>query len=131
MFILIANVMVISWARTQQTETVAIDPRSVPFYRTVSEQYEGQGVIILGVNELLAADNPAAVPIATSLLTLFDDVMVVTLPTANISIAFASPSLPFDQQTLAEIVRESGEETFDILDNTAVRAIAENTSPPP
>lgn len=128
--IVAANVMIVSWAKTQQTEPVAIDPRSIPFYRTVSEEYEGQGVIILGVNELIQAENPAAVPIATSLLTLFDDVMVVTLPTANVSIAFASPSLPFDQETLAEIVRESGEEEFVILDNTAVRTIAENTPPP-
>jgi hypothetical protein len=129
--ILTANVMIVSWAKTQQTEPVAIDPRSIPFYRTVSEEYDGQGVIILGVSELIQAENPAAVPIATSLITLFDDVMVVSLPTANISIAFASPSLPFDQETLAEIVRESGEEEFVILETTAVRKIVENTGPQP
>ncbi len=129
--VIVLNVAMVSWANGQQTEPVAADPSSTPFYRTVTEQYAGQGVIILGVNELIEADNPAATPIATSLLTLFDDVMVVTLPASQASIAFASPSLPFDQETLSEIVRQSGEEEFVILDTTAVRAIAENAAPQP
>ena len=36
--------------------------------------------------------------------------MIVTLPGAQSSIAFASQQLPFDQNTLAEIVRQSEEE---------------------
>ena len=99
--ILALNVGAFSWARAQQTEPVAVDPRSVPFYQAVSEEYAGQGVIILGVNELIEEDNPAAVPIAMSLLTLFDDAMVVTLPATHVSIAFVSPNLPFDQETLS------------------------------
>jgi hypothetical protein len=76
-------------------------------------------------------ENPAAPPIASSLLTLFDDVMVVTLPTARSSIAFAGHNLPFDRDVLAEIVRQSGEGEFVILDTTAVRAIADSASAQP
>jgi hypothetical protein len=126
-----ANVALVSWAMGRQSEPVAVDPRTTPFYRTVTERYAGQGVIILGINEVMAPENPAAAPIATSLLTLFDDVMVVTLPTARSSIAFASHRLPFDRDVLAEIVRQSGEEEFVILDTTAVRTIADNSSAQP
>ncbi len=129
--ILAFNMVLFGWAQTQKSDEQVVDPRSIPFYQTVSEQYANQGVIILGINELIEADNPAAVPFATSLLTLFDDVMVVTLPDVHVSIAFASSTLPFDQETLAEMVRESGEEAFVILDNTAVRAIAENAAVQP
>lgn len=129
--VVVANLALISWAMTQRSDPVAVDPRTTPFYRTVTERYAGQGVIILGINEVMEPGNPAAQPIAASLLTLFDDVMVVTLSSTRSSIAFASHSLPFNQEVLAEIVRQSGEEEFVILDITAVRAIADNTSAQP
>ncbi|MCB0034443.1 MAG: hypothetical protein KDE51_10510 [Anaerolineales bacterium] len=129
--ILVANIAVFSWASGQAAEQVAVDPTTVPFYRLVTDRYAGQGVIILGVNELITAENPAAQPIAHSLLTLFDDVIVVTLPPSGISIAFASSGLPFDTQTMATIVQESGETDFVILDTTAVRAIANPTAAQP
>ncbi|HEX6387608.1 MAG TPA: hypothetical protein VF177_23310 [Anaerolineae bacterium] len=124
--IVASNLALFSWASAQQSTQVTIDPRTIPFYQAVTERYAGQGVIILGINEVIRPDNPAAQPIATSLLTLFDDVMVVTLPTTQSSIAFASHSLPFDQRVLAEIVRQSGEDEFIILDAAAIQAIAGN-----
>lgn len=129
--ILVANVAVFTWASGQAAEPVAVDPTTVPFYRLVTDRYAGQGVIILGVNEVITAENPAAQPIANSLLTLFDDVMVVTLPRSGVSIAFASTRLPFDRETLSEIVEESGEADFMILDKTAVRTIANPVSAQP
>ncbi|MCA9873719.1 MAG: hypothetical protein KC441_08690 [Anaerolineales bacterium] len=129
--IVVANLALVSWAMARQSEPVASDPSASPFYRTVSERYAGQGVIILGINEVMEPGSLTAQPIAASLLTLFDDVMVVTLPSTRSSIAFASHDLPFDQEMLAEIVRQSGEEEFTILDITAVRAIADNAAAQP
>lgn len=120
------NLAVVSWALAQRSEQVAVDPRDTPFYQTVTEQYAGQGVIILGINGIMGPDNPAAPQIAMSLVTLFDDVMVVTLPATQTSIAFASHRLPFNQDVLAEIVRQSGEDEFVILDSAAVRAMADD-----
>lgn len=125
------NLALYTWARSQQSEQASVDPRTIPFYQTVTERYAGQGVIILGINEFFEADNPAAQPIATSLLTLFNDVMIVNLPTARTSIAFASPDLPFDQNALSEILRQSGENEFVILDTIAIRAIADNPATQP
>lgn len=130
LLVVVSNLALFSWASAQSSEPAAVDPLTIPFYQTVTERYAGQGVIILGINEVIEPENPAAVPYATSLLTLFDDVMVVTLPDTRFSVAFASSTLPFDRPTLAEIVRQSGEENFMILDATGIRAIADNSSTP-
>jgi hypothetical protein len=81
-------------------------------------------VIILQVNEVLDVNNAAAPPIASSLLTLFDDVLAVAMPTEQTSIVFASHDLPFDETTLAELLPPDSEDQYIILDITAVRAIA-------
>lgn len=129
--VIAANLAVVSWATARQSEPLTVDPRTSPFYRTVTERYAGQGVIILGINEVMEPNNPEASSIAASLLTLFDDVLIVTLPTTQSSIAFASHSLPFDQHVLAEIVQQSGEDAFSILTISDVRAIADNLSDQP
>lgn len=118
------NVAAGAWAWGQRGEMVEVDPRSVPFYQTVSTLYEGQGVVILGLNEVLQEGNPAAVPLASSLLTLFDEVLVVVLPQQQISIAFAGPRLPFDQARLAELIIESGEMEFVILATAELQVVA-------
>lgn len=119
------NVGLYLWAASQPRQ-VAVDPRTMPFYQTVTDRYGEQGIIILGLNEVLEPDNPNAPQIATSLLTLFNDVTVVNLPAAQTSIAFASQSLPFDANELTEIVHQSGEDEFTVLDTSDVRAVADN-----
>ncbi len=121
-----SNMLLFSWATGQQTEDV-VDLQTIPFYQTMSEQYAGQGVIILGIPELLQPDNPAAQPYANSLLTLFNDVIVVTLPSSRMSIAFASQALPFDQEQLQAILLESGEEEYTILGVSEIISLSENS----
>ena len=124
------NIALLNWATAYQSESV-IDPRTIPFYQAVSDRYSDQGVIILGINDVLEPNNPAAPQYANSLLTLFDDVIVVILPTAKISIAFASQSLPFDQALLEVILRESGETDYLILGTPEIRSLAENSGDTP
>jgi len=125
------NISLYAWALSQRSGQVTVDPRTIPFYQIVKDRYAGQGVIILGINEVLEPDNPGAQQIASSLLTLFNDVIVVTLPAERTSIAFASYALPFDQNTLLEILRQSGEDEFSILGISDVRALAGNMSTEP
>lgn len=120
--LLLVNVALISWAFMQRSAPA--EATATPFYQLVSEQFEGQGVVILGINEAITADSPTAPSIITSLLTLFNDVMIVTLPDQQVSVAFASPQLPFDQAMLTQLARQSGEDNFTILDASALRAIA-------
>jgi hypothetical protein len=100
------------------------------FYQLVTAQFEDQGVIILGINEVMTADNPAAPSIAAALLTLFDDVIVVNLPSAQASVAFAGPQLPFTIDTLAQLAAQSGETDFTILNATTLHTIAANSNSP-
>lgn len=122
-----ANLALFSWASNQQAEVAASDPASTPFYRRIVNRYAGQGVITLQINELLEPGNTAASPVATSLLTLFDDVLVVALPQERSSVAFAGQQLPFDRSILSEALNQSGEDRFTILDTAALRGIAANT----
>ena len=122
LIIVIVNGLMIAWALQQSASADA----AMPFYQEISDRYAGQGVIILQVNELLDINNPAAQPIAASLLTLFDDVLVVVMPSEQASIAFVSHDLPFDQATLASTLSPDRDNQFTILDMTAVRAIAAN-----
>jgi hypothetical protein len=124
-----ANLALFSWASHQRSDLVSTDSPTIPFYQKMVNRYAGQGVIILRINEVLEPDNPAAPQVATSLLTLFDDVLVVALPPNRSSIAFVAQDLPFDQSTLSEVLSQSGEEQFTILDTAAVRVIADNFYP--
>ena len=127
-FLLISNIALIIWSSQQQSAPV--DAADTPFYQLVSDRFAGEGVVILGMNEMITADNPAAPPIANALLTLFEDVMVVTLADSQISIAFASSTLPFSSDTLSQLAQQSGETNFTILDTAALHALAANTSAP-
>ena len=127
-FLLIGNIALITWSFQQQSAPV--NAADTPFYQLVSDRFEGRGVVILGINEMITADNPAAPPLANALLTLFDDVLVITLPDNQISIAFAGSSLPFTSDTLTQLAQQSGETNFTILDAPTLRAIAVNSPTP-
>ena len=120
--LLIGNITLITWAINQPTPP--INAADTSFYQLVSDRFEGQDVIILGINEMITADNPAAAPIASALLTLFDDVIVITLTDRQVSLAFASAALPFNPDTLSQLAQQSGENNFDILTVSTLRSIA-------
>jgi hypothetical protein len=123
LFIASLNILMIAWAFRQQSGTA---DAATPFYQEISDRFSGEGVIILQVNEVFDINNPAAQPIASSLLTLFDDVLVVVMPLEQASIAFVSNDLPFDQTTLIATLPADSEDQFIVLDMTAVQAIAAN-----
>ncbi len=127
-FLLVANSALLAWAFRQQS--TALTAADTTFYQLATEQFADQGVVILGINELISTDNPAAPPLVASLLTLFDDVVVITLPTDQVSIAFAGPYLPFTTDTLAQLARESGETDFTILDGASLQVIAAGSGSP-
>jgi hypothetical protein len=112
-----------AWAFRQQSGTA---DAATPFYQEISDRFSGEGVIILQVNEVFDINNPAAQPIASSLLTLFDDVLVVAMPLEQTSIAFVSDDLPFDQTDLIATLPADSDDQFIVLDMTAVQAIAAN-----
>lgn len=124
--LILVNAAMIGWAWQQPSALTAKSDSNVPFYQEIAQQYGDEGVIILQINEILEANNAAAPPIAASLLTLFDDVLVVVVPAQQLSIAFASPALPFNQTTLAEFLPAKNEGQYIILNRSAVQTIADN-----
>lgn len=120
----VLNSVIITWAFWQP----AVSESNFP--QLVLDNFEGQGIVILEFSELITEDNPAASPIAESLLTLFDDVIVVTFPRTQSSIAFASSQLPLTTDALAQLAQQSGETDFTILDTSALRAIAISAKTP-
>jgi hypothetical protein len=72
------------------------------------------------------ADNLTSRQVAASLLTLFDDVMVVTSASTESSFALAADELPFDRDRLAEVLHANGVFQFVIFDTPAVKAIVGN-----
>lgn len=128
LILLAFNSAMIAWAFRQQSVSVIATDTSL--YQIATERFKDQGVIILGINEAIMTNNPAAPPIAAALLTLFDDVVVVTLPSAQVSIAFASHHLPFNIDTLTQLIQQSGESDFTILNAPALRAIADKITTP-
>lgn len=123
--ILLVNSTVYFWAIKSQTEGSSSISEAVPFYNKVLEQYSGQGVVILHFNGTFSSNNPAIKQYATSLLVLFNDVIVVSLPRDDSSVAFASSALPFDKNDLDAILRANGDFDFTILDTQEIKSLAQ------
>jgi hypothetical protein len=117
-----------AWASNQQGNGIANEPAPAPFARTIINRYAGQGVVALQINEPLEPENAAAPAIASSLLTLFEEVLVVALPGERTSVAFAGQQLPFGRSVLSDALQQSGEEQFAILDTAALRNLAAGRS---
>jgi hypothetical protein len=129
-FLLIANAAVFLGAKSAQRANASAPLESAPFYRAVIDQYGGEGVVILGLGGAFQPGSPLTQQMAESLIVLFKDVAVVSLPRENTSVAFASStSLPFDKEALRLILLDSQEEDFTIYDTQEIRAMRRTDSP--
>ena len=124
--IVLINVGLGSWVYRQPSVLADVGGEIRPFYQEVADRYAGQGVIILQINEPIMQENPAAQQYAASLLTLFDDLLIVSLPQQQSSIVFASQSLPFDQNELTAIMQSQGDLHAIILDTSTVIAVRDD-----
>lgn len=124
--LLCINGVVYFWATTTQTGSASPGPTAPPFYQKVLEQYSGQGVIVLQLNGVFTASNPSTQPTATSLLVLFEEVLVVSLPSDNLSVAFVGATLPFGKADLEAILRANGNADFVILDTQEISTFTQS-----
>lgn len=95
------------------TAQAATAPTAAAFYQAVSEQYAGEGVVILQINDAILPDQAPTHPYTSALHTLFTDVLIVTFPNEQTSVAFASNQLPFTSSDLEPLL---GEQQYLILD---------------
>ena len=126
LFLIATNFALLYWILTQPTPTSPVEAGSVPFYHTIADQLQADGVVVTTMTGIFGADNLTSRQVAASLLSLFDKVVVVTLPSANQSIAFAGDTLPFDADKLSEILRANGQTQFIIFGTPTVKALVGN-----
>jgi hypothetical protein len=108
------------WILAGVPASTAPEDSSVLFYDAISEELAADQVVIIHMPGAFGVDNLVSRPLAASLLSQFDRVMLVTLPSQNESIAFAGETLPFDRDTLSEMLLASGETQFIIYDRPAL-----------
>lgn len=125
LFILGMNAAFIYWAVTQApksgqevSDNVAEAPQTL-----IGRLAEGD-VIVTRVNGRFGLDNAQSLEISTTMLNLFDEVIVVTLVPTNASLILASEALPYDREQLTEILHDYGEVQFIIFDTSAVEALS-------
>jgi hypothetical protein len=123
------NLALLYWTLTQKTAASPLDNSAVPFFHAIADQLQTEGVVVVQTTGAFSPDNLTSRKMVSSLLTLFDNVVVVTMPSKQQSIIFAGNTLPFDQNTLSELLRANGEEQFIIYDTTTVKLIAGDAAP--
>ncbi len=102
---------------------------SVPFYRTIAEHLNAKGLLVANLTSTFGPQSLVSRRITASLLEVYDQVIVVTSPSAGWSFAYASNELPFDATLLEAALHKHGETQFIIYDTPAVRFIVDNAKP--
>ena len=123
--LLITNVAMLMWivsdepaSTTTETTTPAL------FYTPINDQLNANNVAVVQLADIFNFENPMSRQIATALLGLFDEVFVVSLPENDTSVVFAGDVLPFDRDSLTELLHANGDVQFIIFDTMTVQAIA-------
>ena len=120
------NVTFFSLARAQQPTTIpeTLAENSTFTYQQIIDDLTTDQTVVARTAGVFSADNLISRQIAVSLLDLFDDVMVISLPEADLSIMIAGNPLTFDRNSLTEILQANGETQFIIFETPIVSAIA-------
>ena len=95
-------------------------------YQAILAQPGAEQVIMTRVAGMFGMDRMPSQRVAAANLTLFDQVMVVTLPSAESSLILSGDTLPFDQATLTNILQANGVTQFIVFDTPAVRQMTAN-----
>ncbi len=128
--ILIINGAIFLGAKRSQTDQASSVLESVPFYRQVIDEYAGQGVVVLRINGIFLPGDPVTEQAAASLLVLFNDVTVVSLPQDQYSVAFASSTLlPFNKDHLRAVLLANPQGDFSIFDLQEIKMFAQGQNP--
>jgi hypothetical protein len=118
------NLGLVYWAVTQGTSALSPVTNPVPVYQAIIEGFPTDQILVTHLHGVFGSDDVAALNYAASLLSQFDMVMVVTVPSAQSITFIAGDILPFDRQSLSEFLLSKGEIEFVIFDTSAVRTLA-------
>ncbi len=123
-FLLITNGALLLWALSDVGTPAATALAQRPFYQDLDAQYADSDMLIVEMAGVFGLDNPAAQQMSAALLSNYAQVIVVSLPVAGMSVAFAGDDLPFDQSTLTTYLQENAPAQYIIFDTPLVATIA-------
>jgi spermidine synthase len=110
---------------TAQTATLY----SSAFYAGVKTKLNPGGVLAVSLTRPLRIDNTVARRIAAGVLANFKQAIAITPRTVGITFIFASDALPFTVADVEQLLRQTGEETFSVMDETALRVLVGSAAP--
>jgi predicted membrane-bound spermidine synthase len=102
---------------------------SMPFYQSIDDHLSSRGVFVGNMTSRFVPGDMISSRVASSLLEVFDEVIVVTPASVGWSFAFAADKLPFTRTELETVLRQYGEVQFSVFETAAVRAIVGDTPP--
>jgi spermidine synthase len=102
---------------------------SVPFYQSIHDHLTPDGIFVGNMTSSFVPGDTISRRVASSLLQVFDEVIVITPLSVGWSFVFAADDLPFTRQELETALRQIGEVQFSTFDTTAVRAIVGDAAP--
>jgi hypothetical protein len=121
--VLVANVLLVSWARAQIPEATSIRHDPAAINQALLDYITIYGVEITHLEGNFSIDNLNSRQTVASLLSEFDDVMIISWSAGESSIAIAAKELPFDRSNIIEVLYSQGETQFVIYDTGAVKAM--------
>ena len=130
-FVVAVNLGLLYWGIAQVPASKSEVESARAYYQTIIDQLITDEVVATYMPGIFGADNLTAQQAAGSLLTVFDEVMVLVLPAAGSSIALAGDTLPFDQDAITEVLHSLGETQFIIFDTAIVESIVGDVRPAP
>lgn len=106
-----------------QLDVQTVKLYAVPFYQAIETRLASGGFIVTGLITPFKPDERISRQIAAALLATFSEVMVITPPDLSWSLAVAADDLPFDRQSLSDLLHNSGVTEFILFDTPAVKAV--------
>jgi hypothetical protein len=111
------------------TGTAPVAPSSA--YAALGEAARSAGGTWVQVNGLISVPNGSARQMASLLLCSYDEALVVSFPSRNLSAFFAADSLPFTRDQLVDALRADGESGYILFDTETVQAMTADIPCPP
>ncbi|MGB1285290.1 MAG: hypothetical protein ACPG7F_02055 [Aggregatilineales bacterium] len=121
MVLIAVNALLTVWLVTVDAPVVDVD--EIADYSQIVASMQAAGVSIHYLPGDVFLQNPIAQQIARDLLKIFDEMMILTLPHADLTIIFAANRLPYDTDTLTMLLNNAGERGFIVFDTVAIRAL--------
>jgi hypothetical protein len=120
------NAALIAWALSQPSPSGAHQADNSFALELVIDQFPAEDVVMTRMIGRFGGDNLPARQMVGALLSIYEDVLVISLPNLDSSLAFAADELPFDQADVTEMLHAAGETQFVIFDTAAVRVFTGN-----